>query len=115
YVTIRVGWDPLASYMRANPRASAAKRQQFVEANGLYPGIDGVIRGYREWLWAFVQGPSHWPRSLKGNAEVWPLMKYSLGNTLRLYGVAAVLGISLGIGLGILASRRPGGWLDTLI
>jgi peptide/nickel transport system permease protein len=115
YTAIRVGWDPLAAYSRANPRASAEKRAQFVEANGLYPGFSGIIRGYREWLWGFVQGPGHWPRALKGNQPVWPQLQYAIGNTLRLYGVAAVIGISLGISLGILASRNPGSWLDTAI
>ena len=115
YVAIRIGWDPLAAYMRANPRASAEKRQQFIEANGLYPGFDGILRGYWEWLQKFVQGPDNWARSIRGEAPVWPLLTYAIGNTLRLYGVAAVLGITLGISLGILASRRPGSWLDTII
>jgi len=115
YWTIRTGWNPLADYLRANPRASAEKRQEFIDSNGLYPGVGGVFRGYKEWLWNFVRGPGHWPRSLKGNAEVWPLLTYALGNTLRLYGLSAVLGISTGIGLGIIASRRPGSWLDSLI
>ena len=115
YVAIRVGWDPLASYMRANPRASAEKREQFIEDNGLYPGVSGIFQGYWEWLVSFVQGPSEWPTSLKGNTEVWPQLTYALGNTLRLYGVAAVIGIGIGVSLGILASRRPGSWLDTFI
>lgn len=115
YAAIRVGWNPLATYVRANPRASAEKRQQFIEANGLYPGFGGILRGYREWIWKFIQGPSHWPLSATGNSPVWPQLTYALANTLRLYGVAAVIGISLGIGLGILASRRPGSWLDAII
>jgi peptide/nickel transport system permease protein len=118
YCAIRVGWDPLAAYMRSNPRASRAKREQFIEANALYPGFSGMLRGYREWLFAFVQGPGEWPRSLKGNADVWGGtggLRYSMMNTLRLAGIASVLGISVGIGFGILASRRPGGVLDTVI
>lgn len=118
YCAIRIGWNPLATYLKANPRASEAKKQQYIEANGLYPGFKGYLRGYKEWLWGFIQGPSHWPRSIKGNAEVWPGpggLKYSIANTLRLAGISAVLGMGLGIGLGILASRRPGGYLDTFI
>ena len=104
--------------MRANPRASQAKRDQYVEANGLYPGFSGMLRGYKEWLCAFVQGPGQWPRSLKGNSDVWSgtgALRYSMMNTLRLGGIAAVLGISIGIGLGIVASRRAGGYLDSTI
>jgi peptide/nickel transport system permease protein len=115
YVAVRVGWNPLAAYVRSNPRASAEQREEFIEANGLYPGASGYVRGYREWLWGFVQGPSHWPRSLKGNAEVWPLLKYSIANTFRLYGLALVIGVGLGVSLGTFASRRPGSWLDTVI
>ncbi len=115
YVAIRIGWDPLQGYLRANPRASAEKKAQFIESNGLYPGFSGILRGYREWAWDFVRGPSNWPRSIKGNSEVWPNLKYSIANTLRLYGVAAVIGISLGVSLGIVASNRPGGWLDSII
>ena len=115
YVAIRIGWDPLAAYMRANPRANAEKRAQFIEANGLYPGFDGILRGYWEWLGKFVQGPGNWPHSVRGDAEVWPLLTYAIGNTLRLYGIAAVIGITSGIGLGILASRNPGGWRDAVI
>jgi peptide/nickel transport system permease protein len=115
YVAVRVGWDPLAAYIRINPRATEEKRQQFIEDNGLYPGVKGYIQGYFEWLGAFLRGPSHWPLSLKGNAEVWPLLKYSMANTLRLYGIAVVIGVSTGVSLGILAARRPGSWLDTAI
>lgn len=115
YWTVRTGWNPVAEYLRANPRASDEKIAQFVEDNGLYPGFGGVLRGYREWLWRFVQGPGNWPRTLKGDSEVWPLLTYALGNTMRLYGLAAVIGISIGISLGIIASRRPGGWLDSSI
>jgi peptide/nickel transport system permease protein len=115
YLAVRIGWNPLATYMRANPRASERKREQYIEANGLYPGFTGYLRGYKEWLFNFIQGPSHWPRSIKGGGEVWPTLRYSIFNTLRLAGIALVLGIGLGITLGIVASRRPGGWLDSTI
>lgn len=115
YCVVRIGWDPVASYKRANPRASKAKMQQYREVNGLYDGFTGYIRGYREWLWRFVQGPSEWSRSIKGRAEVWPPLRYAFFNTLRLGIVASVVGISVGLLLGILAARRPGGWFDTTV
>ncbi len=115
YVAVRIGWNPVASYQRANPRAGKKRLEAYRQANGLYPGPSGYVRGYGEWLWKFVRGPSHWPRSIKGGGEVWEPLRYSFFNTLRLAGIAAVLGISLGIGLGILASRRPGGWLDITV
>ncbi len=115
YVAVRIGWDPVQSYVRANPRASKAKIQQYRESNGLYEGWGGYFRGYAEWLWNFVRGPEYWSRSIKGKAEVWPPLSYAIFNTLRLAGIAAVLGIGLGLGLGILAARRPGGWLDSSV
>jgi peptide/nickel transport system permease protein len=114
YVACRIGWNPEASYLRANPRASEKKLEQFREINGLYPGFGGYLRGYREWLWNFVRGPGHWPKSIKGG-EVWEPLRYSFFNTLRLAGIAAVLGIGLGVGVGILAGRKPGGWFDSLL
>ena len=115
YVACRIGWNPVASYSRANPRASQAKVDEFIQENGLYPGFKGYIKGYFEWLGNFLQGPSHWPKSIQGNGEVWEPLRYAFFNTLRLAGTAAILGIGVGISLGIIASRHPGGWLDTFV
>jgi peptide/nickel transport system permease protein len=115
YVAIRIGWNPVATYKRANPRASEAKVQQYIEVNGLYEGFWGYVRGYFSWLWNFVQGPDHWPRSIKGRAEVWPPLRYSIFNTLRLAGISTILGISIGLLTGIIASLRPGGVVDGVI
>ena len=90
YCAVRIGWNPVNSYLRANPRASDKKVQQYIEVNGLYEGFFGYVRGYVEWLWAFIQGPDHWPRSIKGSGEVYPTLRYSFFNTMRLAGTAAV-------------------------
>ncbi|MFM2071717.1 MAG: hypothetical protein RLZZ623_1980 [Actinomycetota bacterium] len=115
YCAVRIGWDPVASYKRANPRASQAKIDQYIAVNGLYDGFWGYIRGYWEWLIHFVQGPDEWSRSIKGRALVWPPLRYAIFNTLRLAGISAVLGVSLGLWLGIAAAKRPGGWFDTTV
>jgi peptide/nickel transport system permease protein len=115
YVALRLGSDPAASYARANPRASQAKIDTYKQVNGLYTGAGGYVRGYFQWLKSFVQGPDHWPRSIKGRSLVWRPLRYSIFNTLRLAGIAAVLGIGLGLVFGTIASLRPGGWLDTFI
>jgi peptide/nickel transport system permease protein len=115
YVACRIGFNPVASYSRANPRASQEKVDEFIEANGLYPGFRGYIRGYFEWLGKFLQGPDAWPKSIQGGGEVWEPLRYSFFNTLRLAGTAAVLGIGIGVSVGILASRKPGGWLDSFV
>jgi peptide/nickel transport system permease protein len=114
YVTCRVGWNPVASYGRLNPRAGNARAEQFKQDNGLYPGVTGYIRGYVEWLGKFVRGPDAWPKSIEGG-EVWEPLRYSFFNTLRLVGTTAVVGIGVGVSIGILASRKPGGWLDTAV
>jgi peptide/nickel transport system permease protein len=115
YITVRIGWDPVASYQRANPRASRAKLDEYRRVNGLYEGTWGYFRGYGEWLKRFVQGPSHWSRSIKGRAEVWPPLRYAIFNTLRLGVISAGLGIIIGLVLGILAARKPGGPFDTVV
>jgi len=115
YVAVRIGWDPVAAYTRANPRASEEKVEQFKQVNGLYEGFFGYVRGYFEWLTAFVQGPDKWQKSLKGGGDVWPTLKYSLFNTLRLAGTAASLGIGIGLFFGIVAGKRPGTWIDSIV
>ena len=115
YLALRIGFNPVASYKRANPRASKAKVQQYIDANGLYSGWAGYFRGYFKWLWQFVQGPDHWPRSIKGRSLVWPPLRYSLFNTLRLAGIATIVGIGLGLLIGVISSLKPGGAVDTFI
>ena len=115
YCAVRIGWNPVATYQRANPRASEEKLQQYKEVNGLYEGFGGYIRGYFSWLWAFIQGPDQWPRSIKGSGEVWPTLRYSLFNTLRLAGTAAFLGIGIGLFFGVVAGKRPGTWIDSTV
>jgi peptide/nickel transport system permease protein len=115
YVAVRIGWNPVAAYGRANPRASEEKLAQFREVNGLYEGFGGYVRGYFQWLWRFVQGPDHWSRSIKGGGEVYPTLRYSLFNTLRLAGTAAFLGIGIGLFFGVVAGKRPGTWIDSLV
>lgn len=115
YVACRIGWDPVKAYLRANPRAGKKRIAQFRENNGLYEGLGGYFRGYAEWLWDFVRGPGHWPKSLKGGGQVWEPLRYSFFNTLRLAGISTIVGIGVGVGVGIVASLKPGGWLDSVV
>jgi len=97
YCAIRLGTDPVASYLRANSRASDAKIQAYKEANGLYDGFGGYVKGYFKWLGGFLSGD--WPNSIKGNQEVWPLLKDAMANTIRLAGIASIISISVGAAL----------------
>jgi peptide/nickel transport system permease protein len=110
YVSIRIGTDPVASYLRSNQRASPAKVQEYIDRNGLYEGFGGYVRGYFQWLGGFLTGD--WPNSIKGDREVWPNLKDAMANTARLAGIAECLGIMVGIALGVFAALRPGSLRD---
>ena len=112
YVAIRIGTDPVASYVRANARAARNPQMvdEYIEANGLYEGFGGYVRGYFTWLGGFLSGD--WPNSIKGNREVWPNLKDAMANSLRLAGIASIIGISVGITFGVFAALKPGSLRD---
>ena len=113
YVALRLGTDPLKSYLRVNQRASEKKIAQYIEANGLYDGVGGYLRGYFQWFTGFVTGD--WPRSIKGSREVWPEFKAAMMNTLRLGLVSSFIGISIGLLFGIFVALKPGGLRDSTV
>ena len=108
FLALRAGTDPVASYLRVNPRATPAKIQQYKEVNGL---IGSPPEQYFRWLDHFVTG--NWGNSIKGNRPVWPEMKNALANTLVLGIAATVVGVTIGLGIGILAALRPYSKFDT--
>jgi len=110
YVAIRIGTDPVASYVRANARASQAKIQQYIEVNGLYDGFGGYVRGYFKWLGGFLSGD--WPNSIKGNREVYEPLKNAIANSIRLGGIAALVGITIGCTFGVFSALKPGSLRD---
>ena len=112
YVAIRLGTDPVKSYLRQNARASKAKVQQYRDVNGLYDGPWGYVRGYFKWLSNFVKGPDHWARTIKGSRKVFPELKDALANSLVLGGAATVVGITIGLALGVFVALRPGSLRD---
>jgi len=109
FVAIRVGTDPVASYTRINARASAAKIQQYKEANGL---VGTIPEQYVRWLWKFVR--FDWGVSIKGRVPVWPSIKDALSNTFILGAFASVIGITVGLGIGIVASLKQYSKFDSL-
>jgi peptide/nickel transport system permease protein len=113
YVALRMGTDPLASYLRVNQRASQKKIDQYIEANGLYEGVGGYLKGYFQWLGGFLTGD--WPRSIKGSREVWPEFKAAMMNTLRLGLTSSSIGISIGLLLGIYVALKPGSLRDSSV
>ena len=99
FIAIRVGTDPVQSYLRLNPRATQAKVQQYREANGL---VGSTVSQYFNWLQNFVT--FNWGRSIKGSRPVWPELKAAMGNTLLLGVLATVVGLVVGLGIGIICA-----------
>ncbi|MFM2234988.1 MAG: hypothetical protein RL296_647 [Actinomycetota bacterium] len=110
YIALRMGTDPLASYMRSNPRATRSKIAQYKELNGLG---SNYVTGYFSWLKNFVT--FNWPNSIKGSREVWPELKDAIANSARLGIAATTVGVSIGLTIGIFAALRPGGKRDVAV
>ena len=102
FIAIRIGTDPVQSYLRINPRASKAKIQQYKDKNGLNGSI---VSQYFSWLHHFVT--FNWGRSIKGNRPVWPELKAAMANTLVLGLLATAIGLVIGLAIGILSAMRP--------
>jgi peptide/nickel transport system permease protein len=107
FIALRIGTDPVQSYLRINPRASQAKIQQYRETNGL---VGNIIEQYFTWLRHFLT--FHWGRSIKGSRPVWPELRAAMGNTLLLGVLSTVVGIVVGLGIGIVCALRPRSLVD---
>ena len=110
YIALRLGTDPLQSYLRTNPRASRDKIEQYKAVNGL---SSNYVLGYFHWLKNFVT--FNWPRSIKGSREVWPELKDALVNTIRLGSLATFLGVVIGLLVGMFAALKPGSRRDVAV
>ncbi len=110
YIALRLGTDPLQSYLRTNPRASKEKIEQYKSVNGL---SSNYVLGYFHWLKNFVT--FNWPRSIKGSREVWPELKDAMANTIRLGAFATVVGVSIGLFVGMFAALKPGSRRDVAV
>lgn len=110
YIALRLGTDPLQSYLRANPRATKVKIEQYKSVNGL---SSNYVLGYFNWLKNFVT--FNWPRSIKGSREVWPELKDALMNTLRLGSLATFFGVAIGLMVGMFAALKPGSRRDVVV
>jgi peptide/nickel transport system permease protein len=102
FVAIRVGTDPVQSYLRLNPRATPAKVQQYKATNGL---TGNIVSQYFSWLHHFVT--FDWGRSIKGSRPVWPELKNAMANTITLGLLASGVGIVIGLAIGVLSAMRP--------
>ena len=107
---VKAGTDPVASYIRANPRVGAQpeKVQAYREANGL---VGSLPEQYFRWLGNFLTGD--WGTSIKGNRPVWPELKNALANSLVLGSVSVAVGMTIGLLVGIISALRQYSKFDT--
>jgi peptide/nickel transport system permease protein len=106
---VRAGTDPVQSFLRLNPRASTAQVARYRQVNGL---VGSTPEQYVRWLGHFVTG--NWGRSIKGSRPVWPELKNALANSLVLGLFATTIGVTVGLGIGILSALRQYSKFDTI-
>jgi peptide/nickel transport system permease protein len=104
---VRASTDPVQSYLRKNPRASPEQVASYVEVNGLSGSIpEQYVRAMKR-VATLDLG-----RSIKGNRPVEEELRSALANTLVLSGLASLVGMVVGMGLGAMAARRSGSVVD---
>ena len=105
---VKSATDPVQSYLRINPRATPEMVDAYKEANGL---VGSTPEQYFRWLGNFLT--LDWGNSIKGNTPVLPDLTQALGRSLVLGIVASVVGITIGLGIGILSALRQYSKFDT--
>ena len=106
---LRTGTDPIASYLRSNPRATPEQIQAYRDANGLNGSIP---EQYLAWMGNFLRGD--WGDSIKGSRPVWPEMKDALANTIVLGLFSLAIALPIGLLIGILSALRQYSKFDTI-
>jgi len=105
---VRSATDPVQSYLRANTRATPEMVEEYKEKHGLNGAIP---EQYFTWLGNFLT--LEWGNSIKGNRPVWPDLKAAIVNSLILGITASFVGITIGLGIGILSALRQYSKFDT--
>ncbi|HEY5891377.1 MAG TPA: ABC transporter permease [Acidimicrobiia bacterium] len=106
---VKAATDPVQSYLRSNPRATAEQVEEYQEVHGL---VGSTPEQYFNWLGNFLT--LDWGNSIKGNTPVWPDLRNALANSLVLGLTASVVGITIGLGIGIFSALRQYSKFDTL-
>ena len=107
YVAIRIGTDPVASYLRSNARASAGGRRAVHRATTACTRASAATSGATS-RGSAGSSPATGRTSIKGNQPVWPNLKDAMANSLRLAGIAAIIGIIVGCTFGVFAAAEAG-------
>ncbi len=99
--------DPIDIMISGDPNLTTEDAQRL---KALY-GLDRPLHErYLLWLGNALQGDFGFSRIF--GQPVIDVLLPRLGNTLLLMGLAFVLAFSLALPAGVLAARRPGGWID---
>ncbi len=99
--------DPIDIMISGDPNLTTEDAQRL---KALY-GLDRPIyERYLIWLGNAVQGDFGFSRIF--GQPVLDVLVPRLGNTLLLMGLAFLLAFTLALPAGVLAARKPGGWLD---
>jgi peptide/nickel transport system permease protein len=106
---VKAATDPVQSFLRSNPRATPEMVAEYEEAHGL---VGSTPEQYVRWLGNFLT--LEWGNSIKGNTPVFPDLKSALANSLVLGITASFVGITTGLGIGILSALRQYSKFDTL-
>ena len=105
---VKSATDPVQSYLRINTRATPEMVEEYKQVHGL---VGSTPEQYFHWLGNFVT--LQWGNSIKGNRPVWPDLKAAMANSLVLGLTASFVGMTVGIGIGILAALRQYSKFDT--
>jgi peptide/nickel transport system permease protein len=106
---VKSATDPVQSYLRINTRATPEMVEEYKEKHGL---IGSTPEQYFRWLGNFLT--LEWGNSIKGNRPVWPDLKAAMANSLVLGITASFVGITIGLGIGIISALRQYSKFDTL-
>ena len=105
---VKAATDPVQSYLRTNPRATVEQVEEYREVHGL---IGSTPEQYFRWMGNFLT--LDWGNSIKGNTPVWPDLRSALANSLVLGATASFVGITIGLGIGVLSALRQYSKFDT--
>ena len=104
---VKSATDPVQSYL--DTRATPEMVEEYKEKHGL---IGSTPEQYFRWLGNFLT--LEWGNSIKGNRPVWPDLKAAMVNSLVLGITASLVGITIGLGIGILSALRQYSKFDTM-
>jgi peptide/nickel transport system permease protein len=99
--------DPTVS-LTVNPRIAPEALAAYREHLGLG---EPLISRYWQWLGNFVQGDLG-TSLIQNGAEVWPIVRTAMANTLVLIAIAVTASLALGIAIGTVSAVRRGSLVD---